>query len=80
MVWRPLGAGLAGAAVLLGSGCSCHKRVCPPPPPPPVTTGAPCCPPGGAPVAPGVPAVPAPPAPAPQYYSGPPAVINGFGH
>jgi hypothetical protein len=73
MNWRPLCAGLAGIAVLLACGCSCHKRTCAPPPPPP------CCPPGGATVTPGT--VPPPPAPAvaPQYYSGPP-MVNGMGH
>jgi hypothetical protein len=51
MLRRILGAGLLLSAVLLASGCSCHKcgkstvtsapPCCPPPAPPP------CCPPGG---------------------------------
>ena len=77
MFMRPFGAGLALTALVLASGCSCfHKHGCPAPT---VTGAPPCCPPG-APPPPAPAGVAVPAAPVPQYYSGPPPVVNGLGH
>jgi hypothetical protein len=79
MALRPLGAGLALAAITLATGCACWKHSCKPCCPPPCAAppccapaaAAPCCPPG--PVA-------APPAPVQSFSVPAPGCTAGIGH
>jgi hypothetical protein len=79
MLLRRLGAGLAGAAVLLATGCSCFHKCCHPACPPPACSSAPpCCAPAApAPCCPG--AAPVAPAPVSSYSVAPGPVVGGCG-